>query len=252
MRVLAARFNANVDAADKDPPWVVLWEGPPEQGTAGHHSRAFSPPLRACNFATDVLRLEFNHSGLDYYAQLDAVELTGIMCTDTKLVPRKVDPTEVRRHAARTQRLYRRLSGTGLFGAATKAAGAGAKRGGDRQTDAARASGGALAGKGDGGGGCSDSPFDRLADELVIYVFKLLDFVDILQVSCVSRRFFFLGYRMHMGFEEIDLQPDWSSVTDAFLVSIVERCTNLTHLSLSWSGGGQQKERQYFSGGYFS
>ena len=46
---------------------------------------------------------------------------------------------------------------------------------------------------------------------------------------------------MHMGFEEIDLTPDWSSVTDAFLVSIVERCTNLTHLSLSWSGGGTRE-----------
>merc|ERR1719231_1431003 len=39
-----------------------------------------------------------------------------------------------------------------------------------------------------------------------------------------------------MGFTALDLQQDWMCVTDAFLCSIVERCTDLQKLSLSWTG----------------
>jgi hypothetical protein len=44
---------------------------------------------------------------------------------------------------------------------------------------------------------------------------------------------------MHLAFGALDLQSYWMRVTDGFLNSIVERCTNLQRLSLSWSGGGQ-------------
>jgi F-box/leucine-rich repeat protein 4 len=42
-----------------------------------HKPRIFSPPLQLCNFKTKMLRLEFNHSLLDYYTELDAVLLIG-------------------------------------------------------------------------------------------------------------------------------------------------------------------------------
>lgn len=57
--------------------WFQLWNGPPQIVT--QQSRLFSPPLRLCNFKTKMLRLEFNHSLLDYYTELDAVLLIGTL-----------------------------------------------------------------------------------------------------------------------------------------------------------------------------
>lgn len=55
--------------------WFQLWKGPPQ--IVSHRVRIFSPHLQLCNFKTKILRLEFNHSLLDYYTELDAVLLIG-------------------------------------------------------------------------------------------------------------------------------------------------------------------------------
>lgn len=55
--------------------WFQLWSGPPQ--IVPPRSRIFSPPLQSCSFKTKMLRLEFNHSLLDYYTELDAVLLIG-------------------------------------------------------------------------------------------------------------------------------------------------------------------------------
>ena len=55
--------------------WCQLWSGPPQR--VPHKPRIFSPPLQLCSFKTKMLRLEFNHSLLDYYTELDAVLLIG-------------------------------------------------------------------------------------------------------------------------------------------------------------------------------
>ncbi|CAL1676719.1 unnamed protein product [Lasius platythorax] len=58
--------------------WHRLWSGSPQK-IETKNSRVFSPPLRLCNFRTRTLRLEFNHSLLDYYTELDAVLLIGTL-----------------------------------------------------------------------------------------------------------------------------------------------------------------------------
>ncbi|KYN18214.1 PREDICTED: F-box/LRR-repeat protein 4-like isoform X2 [Trachymyrmex cornetzi] len=55
--------------------WFLLWNGPPQ--IVPPKSRIFSPPLQSCDFKTKLLRLEFNHSLLDYYTEIDAVMLIG-------------------------------------------------------------------------------------------------------------------------------------------------------------------------------
>jgi len=55
--------------------WFLLWNGPPQ--IVPSTTRIFSPPLRPCDFKTKILRLEFNHSLLNYYTELDAVMLIG-------------------------------------------------------------------------------------------------------------------------------------------------------------------------------
>ncbi|KAL7300445.1 hypothetical protein TKK_0006797 [Trichogramma kaykai] len=62
-------------ARDEDGRWTKLWNGPPQ--IVPHKPRIFSPPLQQINFKTKILRLEFNHSLLDYYTELDAVQLIG-------------------------------------------------------------------------------------------------------------------------------------------------------------------------------
>lgn len=55
--------------------WALLWEGAAQ--TTRPMSRIFSPPLRTIQFPTNLLRLEFDHSNLEYYTELDAVCLVG-------------------------------------------------------------------------------------------------------------------------------------------------------------------------------
>ncbi|XP_025270096.1 F-box/LRR-repeat protein 4 [Camponotus floridanus] len=69
--------------------WFQLWSGLPQIVT--QQSRLFSPPLQLCNFKTKMLRLEFNHSLLDYYTELDAVSLIG---TSEMMFPK--DPSNKR------------------------------------------------------------------------------------------------------------------------------------------------------------
>ncbi|KAK0175441.1 hypothetical protein PV327_009192 [Microctonus hyperodae] len=63
--------------------WWLLWNGSPQ--IVSHKSRIFSPPLKLCSFKTKLFRLEFNHSLLDYYTELDAVLLHG---TTELIMPR--------------------------------------------------------------------------------------------------------------------------------------------------------------------
>ncbi|KAJ1526764.1 hypothetical protein ONE63_008339 [Megalurothrips usitatus] len=55
--------------------WALLWEGAAQ--ATRPMSRIFSPPLRTIHFPTNLLRLEFDHSNLEYYTELDAVCLVG-------------------------------------------------------------------------------------------------------------------------------------------------------------------------------
>ncbi|XP_034937072.1 F-box/LRR-repeat protein 4 [Chelonus insularis] len=62
-------------ARDSSGHWLQLWSGFPQK--ISHKPRIFSPPLNSCKFKTKILRIEFNHSLLDYYTELDAVLLIG-------------------------------------------------------------------------------------------------------------------------------------------------------------------------------
>lgn len=69
-------------AQNSENKWYQLWSGMPQ--TVPHKSRIFTPQLQLCNFKTKMIRLEFNHSLLDYYTELDAVLLIG---TSELIVP---------------------------------------------------------------------------------------------------------------------------------------------------------------------
>uniref|UniRef100_H2ZMF1 F-box domain-containing protein n=1 Tax=Ciona savignyi TaxID=51511 RepID=H2ZMF1_CIOSA len=72
--------------------WEVLWDNPHPQHNLPTAARMFAPILREIKHRSRIIRLEFCHSHLEYYAELDAVELTGLtifcaFCADS-------DPTD--------------------------------------------------------------------------------------------------------------------------------------------------------------
>eukprot|EP00051_Salpingoeca_urceolata_P013670 m.172455 g.172455 ORF g.172455 m.172455 type:complete len:1227 (+) comp17859_c0_seq1:103-3783(+) len=184
--------------------WFVLWSGKPQHDLPAE-SRAFSPELRVAPFATNTLRLELDHRHLDYYAELDAVLLEGFATDEVEKPAQVADPDTVAELSRSNRSLLRRLSTS------------------DTQETVFK-------------GPCG--PFDALPDELVLHILSFLSFLDVLSFSCVCRRFFAVGSKAHEGFMALDLQPCWVHVTDRFLYSISSRCTSMTKLNLSWTGGG--------------
>lgn len=62
-----------------------MWEmdgGKPAK--AERVSRIFSPYLRTPPFPSQVIRLEFRHDDLEYYTELDAVEIEGYVLLNCK------------------------------------------------------------------------------------------------------------------------------------------------------------------------
>jgi len=61
--------------------WITLWEN--DDVTTSTRmmtsSRMFAPVLKEAKFRSRILRLEFRHSNLEYYTEIDAVELTGTL-----------------------------------------------------------------------------------------------------------------------------------------------------------------------------
>ncbi|KRT78169.1 F-box domain-containing protein [Oryctes borbonicus] len=55
--------------------WLILWEGKPE--ICEQTSRYFSPPIRQISNLINEIRLDLNHTLLDYQTALDAVLLAG-------------------------------------------------------------------------------------------------------------------------------------------------------------------------------
>ncbi|XP_012534471.2 uncharacterized protein LOC105835575 [Monomorium pharaonis] len=72
-------------AQDSDNYWFLLWNNS-WGGLPKSQQILFSPPLKACNFKTKTLRLEFNHRlWAEYFTKLDAVMLIG---TSELILPR--------------------------------------------------------------------------------------------------------------------------------------------------------------------
>lgn len=55
--------------------WICLWEDKPTK--APKKARLFSPPIKTIHIPTRIIRLDFNHSCLDYFTEIDAVMLIG-------------------------------------------------------------------------------------------------------------------------------------------------------------------------------
>lgn len=59
--------------------WRVLWQGSPLNNSSRKEAQVFAPLLNEIRHRTRFIRIEFCHSFLDYYTEIDAVELIGTL-----------------------------------------------------------------------------------------------------------------------------------------------------------------------------
>ncbi|XP_065839547.1 F-box/LRR-repeat protein 4-like [Oscarella lobularis] len=210
VRVLACNASVDSGAASGEIKWVTLWAGPPQQDEIPRKSRIFSPPIKKIDFPTNLLRLEFNHEGLDYYAELDAVELYG-----TK--PSAETSRENRAlgfQMERTVKLLKQLSLT-------------------EYTPSEEWSG-------------DFGYFGMLPDEVIQIIISYLDTRSLCRAAQTCSLLFRHCYDASL-YTELDLKPYWNTVDDCTLKGMQTRCSRLTKLSLSWTGGCKQLTQSAFT-----
>lgn len=62
--------------------WICLWENDETAASIPTDSRVFSPIIKEIKIPTKIIRIEFNHSNLEYFTEIDGVLLEGIKYDD--------------------------------------------------------------------------------------------------------------------------------------------------------------------------
>lgn len=182
--------------------WTTLWSGNPQH--CPPKARKFSPPLRKTEQPTNLIRLEFNQSHLDYYTELDAVILYGKPARNETNEESKPSAAANKSEVSLTANLFRQLSLSDK------------KSEGQEDLE-------------------NNGYFDILPSELIHYIFSFLELKDLARASYTCRLFFFYCYDL-VWYKELDLKPYWSQISNETLDSLHTRCVSTEKLDLSWSG----------------
>ncbi|XP_048580350.1 F-box/LRR-repeat protein 4 isoform X2 [Nematostella vectensis] len=207
VRILALQTDTNMVHTKRR--WVTLWSGPPQ--CPPPVARMFSPQIRRCDKPTSLIRLEFNQDHLDYYTELDAVELMGNLPV-ANYVP-SPQPANTMSPATSavvsTTKLFKQLSISDK----------------SQHDDPNRHPAG------------DNGFFDILPSEVCHFIFTYLELTDLIKAACTCKLFFLHCYDP-VWFKELDLQPYWTllQISDTALAGIQSRCTGTEKLSLAWAG----------------
>jgi len=180
--------------------WTTLWSGSPQH--CPPRAKKFSPPLKRTKQPTNLIRLEFNQSHLDYYTELDAVILYGERAHNEPHKESQLTAAANKSEVSLTANLFRQLSLSDKKG----------------QEDLG-----------------NNGYFDILPPELMHYIFSFLELKDLARASFTCRLFFLECYDL-VWYKELDLKPYWSQISDETLDSLHTRCVCTEKLDLSWSG----------------
>ncbi|KAH8416365.1 hypothetical protein KR222_000736 [Zaprionus bogoriensis] len=225
--------------------WTCLWEAtsrdlmqPP--GNYPRDSRRFAPPLKKTNIITKTLRIDFNHSRLNYYTEIDAIMLCGrtvsMHCMQKLLTPagqRFEEPREdtvgvsgpitcklrtlkfqpncrdnyaVKLHDFINNDLSQFLTNNHVES--------------DQQL-------------------CSSTPSICLKDlpfEILLKILSYLDLKSLFRMGQVSRLFYEISTHPLL-YGELSLKPYWQLANSELLCTLARRATMLRQLDLSWCGG---------------
>ncbi|CAJ0934873.1 unnamed protein product [Ranitomeya imitator] len=77
VKILACSANPYSQTTPTEVRWETIWSAEPTR-VHSPQARQFTPCIKEINFPTNLLRLEINSGLLEYYTELDAVELHGV------------------------------------------------------------------------------------------------------------------------------------------------------------------------------
>lgn len=215
-------------AAEK---WVCLWEVAPRSYSNISASR-FAPPLKKLLLPTNTIRLEFNHSLLHYFTEIDGVVLVGKKSS----VFNNQDILNFCKTRNRKGRIVRKLESMKFrpnFNENPQSLMDFLKNDLEKFIEET-----AMISLNDADAsdqqpvklGLSDMPF-----EILLNIFSHLDLISLFRVGQVSK--FLYDVSTHpLLYSELNLKPYWHLATSELLCTLAKRSTLMKKLDMSWCG----------------
>lgn len=207
--------------------WILLWEDEPHN--YGPKSRKFSPPLKKMKLPTKVIRLEFNHSCLDYFTEIDGITLIGRKCNVFSQsdflsrcrrrnrkgpILRKLESLRFRPCYKENHQDYLRDF---LVNDLEKFIRESALLHDDGEKENTQL-------------GLRDMPC-----EILLKIFSYLDMKSLFRMGLVCKQMYEITNHPLL-YSEINLKPYWHLSSSELLRTLANRCTLLKKLDLSWCG----------------
>ncbi|EDX17888.1 GD15856 [Drosophila simulans] len=227
--------------------WTCLWEAtesdlarPPPLD-----SRRFAPPLKKTTMLTKTLRIDFNHSRLNYYTEIDAIMLCGRTVTKTQNLLAK---QQIRQHSRTLVSPPPEVigstpgdSGGGSISYKLRTLKFQPNCGEDGATKLHEFINNDLVqfladNCVDGEEAAPQVCLTDLPFEILLRILSYLDLKSLFRVGHVSRTFYDISTHPLL-YAEISLKPYWDVASSELLCTLARRATMLRKLDLSWCGG---------------
>ncbi|KAM9315759.1 F-box/LRR-repeat protein 4 [Gastrophryne carolinensis] len=205
VRILACSANPYSQTTPTEVRWETIWAGEPVHVNSPQ-ARQFTPCIKEIDFPTNLLRLETNSSLLDYYTELDAVELHGVKEKPMlSLKTAKIDMNDL------DDDEYEVKNGCGIDCLSNQLSSASLWE------------------------WTNNGYFDKLPYELIQLIISHLSLPDLCRLAQTCKLLY-----QHccdpLQYTHLSLQPYWASLNDASLEYLLPRCTLVQWLNLSWTG----------------
>lgn len=205
VKILACSANPYSHSTPADLRWETMWSGKPVK-ISSPQARQFTPCIKEISFPTNLIRLEINSSLLEYYTELDAVELHGVkerpMLSFKKVV---IDMNDLDdedfddKDGGEVDNLSRQFGSTYL-----------------KEWP-------------------NNGYFDKLPYEIIQLIVSHLTLPDLCRLAQTCKLFHRHCYDP-LQYIHLSLQPYWAKLNDSSLEYLQTRCTLVRWLNLSWTG----------------
>ncbi|XP_073531844.1 F-box/LRR-repeat protein 4 [Phyllobates terribilis] len=204
VKILACSANPYSQTTPTEVRWETIWSAEPTR-VHSPQARQFTPCIKEINFPTNLLRLETNSGLLEYYTELDAVELHGVkekpmLSLKTVAIDMNdLDDDEYDKDGCGIDCLTNQFSSSSLRD------------------------------------WTNNGYFDKLPYELIQLIISHLALPDLCRLAQTCKLLY-----QHccdpLQYTHLSLQPYWATLTDASLEYLLPRCTLVQWLNLSWTG----------------
>ncbi|XP_072264777.1 F-box/LRR-repeat protein 4 [Pyxicephalus adspersus] len=205
VKILACSANPYSQTTPTEVRWETIWSGEPTCVNSPQ-ARQFTPCIKEIDFPTNLLRLETNGTLLDYYTELDAVELHGVKEKPMlSLKTGKIDMNDL------DDDEYEGKDGCGIDCLSNQFSSSSLRE------------------------WTNNGYFDKLPYELIQLIISHLALPDLCRLAQTCKLLY-----QHccdpLQYTQLSLQPYWATLNDASLEYLLPRCTLVQWLNLSWTG----------------